>query len=298
MHPDEAATYNRIFEDLLAHLEPDAGLFEPDGFESDAWETQFDGIESDVGEIEREAEAGAADNPHELCRGTVVCGATLTILGVMWGWLGDESPEQGDRLASSGSLFDDVGAQVAALGPDGGWRGNAAQAYWVQNLAQSRHATLMADLDRLTAGLVSSQADAVKQARERLSVLIAVVLGVLVVCAGLELGGPEGQLPSFHIAVAACGVVQVAAVAILIGLANKTSSNASSLRAATQRATEMLAARSARSDAIPGSAGMTAPDVGTPPSGARPRLDVAGDTARIRRTPDRGAAYAELSDRS
>ncbi|BBX55301.1 hypothetical protein MSHO_06460 [Mycobacterium shottsii] len=58
MHPDEAATYNRIFEDLLAHLEPDAGLFEPDGFESDAWETQFDGFESDVGEIEREAEAG------------------------------------------------------------------------------------------------------------------------------------------------------------------------------------------------------------------------------------------------
>ncbi|EUA93431.1 hypothetical protein I551_0014 [Mycobacterium ulcerans str. Harvey] len=90
-------------------------------------------------------------------------------------------------------MFDDVGAQVAALGPDGGWRGNAAQAYWVQNLAQSRHATLMADLDRLTAGLVSSQADAVKQARERLSVLIAVVLGVLVVCAGLELGGPRAS---------------------------------------------------------------------------------------------------------
>ncbi|WP_243703653.1 EspA/EspE family type VII secretion system effector [Mycobacterium marinum] len=216
----------------------------------------------------------------------------------MWGWLGDSPPEQGDRLASSGSLFDDVGAQVAALDPDGGWRGNAAQAYWVQNLAQSRHATLMADLDRLTAGLVSAQADAVKQARERLSVLIAVVLGVLVVCAGLELGGPEGQLPSFHIAVAACGIVQVAAAATLIGLANKTSSNVSSLRAATQRATEMLAARSARSDAIPGSAGMTAPDVGTLPFGARPRLDVAGDTARIRRTPDRGAAYAELSDRS
>ncbi|EPQ44977.1 hypothetical protein MMSP_0737 [Mycobacterium sp. 012931] len=92
-------------------------------------------------------------------------------------------------------MFDDVGAQVAALGPDGGWRGNAAQAYWVQNLAQSRRATLMADLDRLTAGLVSSQADAVKQARERLSVLIAVVLGVLVVCAGLELGGARGPAP-------------------------------------------------------------------------------------------------------
>ncbi|AXN47389.1 ESX-1 secretion-associated protein EspA [Mycobacterium marinum] len=289
MHPDEAATYDRMLEGLLDRFAPDAGPFEPDGFESD------------VGEIEREAEAGAADNPHELCRGTVVCASTLTILGVMWGWLGDSPPEQGDRLASSGSLFDDVGAQVAALDPDGGWRGNAAQAYWVQNLAQSRHATLMADLDRLTAGLVSAQADAVKQARERLSVLIAVVLGVLVVCAGLELGGPEGQLPSFHIAVAACGVVQVAAAATLIGLANKTSSNASSLRAATQRATEMLAARSARSarsDAIPGLAGMTAPDVGTLPFGARPRLDVAGDTARIRRTPDRGAAYAELSDRS
>ncbi|MDC8984023.1 EspA/EspE family type VII secretion system effector [Mycobacterium marinum] len=215
----------------------------------------------------------------------------------MWGWLGDESPERGDRLASSGSLFDDGGAQVAALDPDSGWRGNAAQAYWVQNLAQSRHATLMAELDRLIAGLVSSQADAVKQARERLSVLIAVVLGVLVVCAGLELGGPEGQLPSFHIAVAACGVVQVAAAAILIGLANKTSSNASGLRPATQRATEMLAAvgtvgRDPRVSRYDGAG------CGHAPSGARPQLDLAGYIPRIPRTPDPGAVFAELSDRS
>ncbi|MDC8985568.1 EspA/EspE family type VII secretion system effector, partial [Mycobacterium marinum] len=66
---------------------------------------------------------------RELCRGTLVCGWTLTFLGPWPGLLGDGSPERGDRLTASASMFDDLGVRVAALDPHGGWRGGAAQAY-------------------------------------------------------------------------------------------------------------------------------------------------------------------------
>ncbi|WP_373159772.1 EspA/EspE family type VII secretion system effector, partial [Mycobacterium marinum] len=73
--------------------------------------------------------------------------ATEGVLGGLLALLGLGFPDQGDGLHSSGSVFDGVSAQLAGLDPDGGWRGNAAQAYGARNLAQSQHTILMADLD-------------------------------------------------------------------------------------------------------------------------------------------------------
>ncbi|MDC8985572.1 EspA/EspE family type VII secretion system effector, partial [Mycobacterium marinum] len=75
------------------------------------------------------AERPGPDGRCDLCRGSLVCGWTLVVLGVVQGLLGDGSPQRGDRLSGSASMFDDLGVRVAALDPHGGWRGGAAQAY-------------------------------------------------------------------------------------------------------------------------------------------------------------------------
>ncbi|EUA86338.1 hypothetical protein I551_7203 [Mycobacterium ulcerans str. Harvey] len=80
--------------------------------------------------------------------------------------VGDGTPDNGDRLAASGAKFDELSAQIAALGPDDGWQGLAAQAYLAQNLAQSQRVKLMRDLDHETSQLVSAQAKAVERVRD------------------------------------------------------------------------------------------------------------------------------------
>ncbi len=102
------------------------------------------------------AEEGTADSFPWRHRGSVVCLVTEGILGGLLALLGEGGPFRGDVLDSSGSMFDGVSAQIAALGPDGGWQGSAARAYGARNLAQSQHTILMADLDRLAAELVSA----------------------------------------------------------------------------------------------------------------------------------------------
>ncbi|WP_265339576.1 EspA/EspE family type VII secretion system effector, partial [Mycobacterium marinum] len=72
--------------------------------------------------------------------------------------------------------------------------------------AQYRHTTLMADLDRLTAQLMSSQAQAVKNTRKGVSVEIGIVGTILLVCIGLEsTGKPWAEAASFYLALVIAG---------------------------------------------------------------------------------------------
>lgn len=198
------------------------------------------------------AQEGAPDNSPWARRGSVVCGVTEGILGLLLALLGEAGPSRGESLDRSGSMFDGVSTQIATLDPDGGWRGNAARAYGAKNLAQSQHTTLVADLDRLTGELVSSQADAVKRARDLLSAEIWIVLVLLVVCIGLELHGPEGQILSFHIAIPICTMAVFTAATALGVLAATKSQDASAVQAATQRLTAMAAALTTGADTVPG----------------------------------------------
>nr|WP_247649905.1 EspA/EspE family type VII secretion system effector [Mycobacterium ulcerans] len=207
------------------------------------------------------AQEGAPDNSPWARRGSVVCGVTEGILGLLLALLGEAGPSRGESLDRSGSMFDGVSTQIATLDPDGGWRGNAARAYGAKNLAQSQHTTLVADLDRLTGELVSSQADAVKRARDLLSAEIWIVLVLLVVCIGLELHGPEGQILSFHIAIPICTVAVFTATTALGVLAATTSQDASAVQAATQRLTAMAAALTTGADTVPGPPEMTFPPI-------------------------------------
>ncbi|WP_373146076.1 EspA/EspE family type VII secretion system effector [Mycobacterium marinum] len=223
-------------------------------------------------------------------RGSVVCLGTDGILGGLLAWLGHEFPDQGDRLDSSGSMFDGVIAQIAALGPDSGWQGSAARAYGARNLAQSQHTGLMADLDRLAAELVSAQADDVHKVRSTLWALVAIVSVLLVVCIGLELQGPEGQLASFYSALPICGTALFVAAVALTFLAVTTSRNASAVQAATQRLTALVAALTTGPDAVPGS-----PEMPTPPKYCLSEFDLAEDTGPTPpQLPDLGSAFTDL----
>ncbi|WP_373193199.1 EspA/EspE family type VII secretion system effector [Mycobacterium marinum] len=235
------------------------------------------------------AQEGAPDNSPWARRGSVVCGVTEGILGLLLALLGEAGPSRGESLDRSGSMFDGVSAQIATLDPDGGWRGNAARAYGAKNLAQSQHTTLVADLDRLTGELVSSQADAVKRARDLLSAEIWIVLVLLVVCIGLELHGPEGQILSFHIAIPICTMAVFTAATALGVLAATTSQNASAVQAATQRLAAMMAALTTGSDTVAGP-----PEITMPPTPSLSEFDLADSSAASSHIPDLSSDFTDL----
>ncbi|WP_414684381.1 EspA/EspE family type VII secretion system effector [Mycobacterium marinum] len=240
------------------------------------------------------AAEGTPDGPCELCLGSLVCGWTLVLLGPWPGLLGDGPPERGDRLQGSASMFDDLGVRVAALDPHGSWRGGAAQAYGACTDVQCRNVMAMADLDRLTAQLVSAQAHAVTLVRDALSWLIYGVSGLALVCGALEW---QGHLVwSFRIAIAVCGLALAIAAGFLIYLAITTSRNANEVQAATQRVTNMapvlpLSAHAA----VDCPTGVASPGAGLPPADWVSQVVVAGDhTAASPGLPDLGAAFAGL----
>ncbi|AGZ50149.1 EspA/EspE family type VII secretion system effector [Mycobacterium kansasii] len=230
------------------------------------------------------------DNPEKrVLRGSVVCYVTWCALGGMLGWLGDGSPDAGDRLVASGSVFDDVSAQIAALIPDGGWQGLAAQAYVGQNLAQSQRAKMMGDLDRLAGGLVSAQAPAVSDTRRWLLYEMITVAAVGVGCLALEeFGGPAGQQASLAVAVVVCAAALGVAIDKMVSLKNTTSQNATNLQGLTQRLTAMATTSPTPSTPIPG-----LPDVPSSPTSS-PTAGLPDDTGPRPETPDVGVVLADL----
>ncbi|MDC8985523.1 EspA/EspE family type VII secretion system effector [Mycobacterium marinum] len=213
---------------------------------------------------------------------------TESILGAMLGLLGDGGPEKGDRLKGSGSTFDDLAVRVATLDPRGGWRGGAAHAYGARTRAQSQHATLMADLDRLAAELVSAQAHAVNRSRDLVTGEMVAVASLLPVCIVLELM-PTGQELSFVFAAVPCAIAVAGAVIGVIALECTTSQNSSNLRTATRRSTDMAAALSNSSPTTPG-----ASDADSALAKGVSRFAVADHTAPSPSTVELGSALAAL----
>lgn len=208
-------------------------------------------------------------------RGSIVCALTEVFLGSVLGLLGQGRPDQGDRFVDSGSMFDEISAQIAALVPDGSWQGSAAQAYVAQNLAQSQRAKLTADLDRLTSGLVLSESYANLTAREKVIEMMAAVGVVGVACLTAEVMlEPDAAIAMFWVAVWFCTAMIGAAIYILIDLKNKEHANASNLQAVTRRLTDLVATLPTLSDAIPG-----LPDVFP---GGLPTVSMANDFAVLR----------------
>ncbi|BCI88868.1 hypothetical protein NIIDMKKI_40740 [Mycobacterium kansasii] len=210
-------------------------------------------------------------NIPELLSGHRVCDWTGCGLGGVLAGLGDGSPDPGVELVDGGSMFCDVGAQIAALVPDGGWQGLAAQAYVAQNLAQSHRAKMMADLDHHTAGLVSAQAQTVFNAFAWLIGEIITVATVGRGCYALEMwGGPVGQEVSLAVALVVCTAAIEVTIYLIVSLLKTTHSHANKLHALTQRLTDMLTRLPALSDPIPG-----LPDTPLPPSHSESEFDAA-----------------------
>ncbi len=191
-------------------------------------------------------------------RGSYVCVATEGILGGALAWLGYGFPERAEGLAGTGSRFGAVSAQIAGLGPEAGWQGSAARAYGAQNRAQSERATLMSNLDRHIADLVTAQAEDVQAVRSVVTGEMVAVAGLCALCLYCESLGPLGHEVSLAIALTACGVLLAITIGFLIDLAVTTSRNAGDLRAAEQKLTAMLAALPQWREAI-GSSNMAFP---------------------------------------
>ncbi|WP_236714287.1 EspA/EspE family type VII secretion system effector, partial [Mycobacterium pseudoshottsii] len=187
-------------------------------------------------------------------------------------------------LVRSGVMFDQLSGQIAALVPEEGWQGIAAQAYAGQTLAQSQHARVMGDLDRLSAGLVASQAEIVKTVRTGVIALMVIVAGTGAVCLYIEGAlGPAGWRLSQHIA----GVVCVGALTSWFGLlvygGIASDRNRRSLQVLTQRLTDMMTNLPNWSGPVPALA-----DAAVPPSASTSASDGAAQDL-----PWRAAGLAE-----
>ncbi|WP_420220469.1 EspA/EspE family type VII secretion system effector [Mycobacterium marinum] len=201
--------------------------------------------------------------------------------------MGHQSPEQGDRLVSSGAMLDQLGAQIAGLLPDGGWQGAAAQAYGARTLAQSRHTALMADLDRLTAELVSDQADTLETGRKVFQALIWWTVWWLLACLACE--GQGNPITSRNCAIANSVFTQSMAGLTLALVSSRTSRNANELQAVTQRLTDMSTAPPTRPDPMFGS-----PERTLPLAVALSEFALTDHTGPVSHIPDLGSAFAEL----
>ncbi|RFZ47784.1 ESX-1 secretion-associated protein EspA [Mycobacterium marinum] len=229
---------------------------------------------------------GIVDNlPTAWRRGSVICDATEYVcVGVRF-LLGDGLPDPGDRYAGSGSMFDEVSAQVTALVPGGGWRGCAARAYAAQSLAQSARAKMVGDLDRHTRDLVAAQSDAVTRVRSVVITVEVFVACLGVCCLALEAQGPTGQAVSFFLALDLCSVALAALIGGLISLAVTTSRNASSMQDTTRRLTTMMTTLPTLSPAVAG-----LPDEPL----ADALADLPNDTQPIPQIPDAAVIFAQL----
>ncbi|GJO36691.1 hypothetical protein NJB1604_00350, partial [Mycobacterium marinum] len=229
--------------------------------------------------------------------GSAIClltSATLSIMALDVAHVNtDENPERGDRLEGSASMFDGLGVQIAALVPDGGWQGIAAQAYQAANLGQSRHAELMADLDRHVAELVSSQAQEVSDLGKFLVVRAVITFMVILPsCLAFE---ASGYLEfSLILALGWCTTVLAMAISRRVHLAHTTSRNANEVRAATQRVTDLFAALSRHGESTLDSPVMVSPDAGLPSRDGVSQFAVADDSIAPSLLPDLGAAFAAL----
>ncbi|GJO45671.1 hypothetical protein NJB1604_24800 [Mycobacterium marinum] len=189
-------------------------------------------------------------------------------------------------------MFDDVGVRVAALDPYGGWRGGAARAYGSCARVQCRQVMVMADLDRLSAQLVSGQAHAVKTTYDVLSGLIYGVSGLVGVCGVLELRGD--LLVSFRIAIVFCGAALAIAAGFLIDLADVTARHGDAVRAAAQRVSTLVAALPTGSGAALGRPMPASPGAGPAPADQVSPFALADHTAPSPLTADLGSALAGL----
>ncbi|ARG59730.1 EspA/EspE family type VII secretion system effector [Mycobacterium kansasii] len=226
--------------------------------------------------------------------GSGLCVGTELLLGTVLLGLGVKTPDTGDRFVASRAIFDDVSAQIAALVPDGGWQGSAAQAYLAQNLAQSQRAKLMGDLDHLSGDLVSAQAETIQNARTVVFLIMVFVGFLLVICVTAELnGGPAGQILSYQLALKGCTLALSAVDACLVWLMITTSRNTRNLQILAQELTDTMTRLPTLSDPVPGS-----PDVSFHPGHSPSDVETADHTvpATIPGPPDDNAPTAETPD--
>ncbi|RFZ37151.1 hypothetical protein DAVIS_03916 [Mycobacterium marinum] len=156
----------------------------------------------------------------------------------------------------------------------------------------------MADLDRLTAQLMSSQAQAVKDTRKGVSVAIVLVALALPACIALESMGPEAQPGaedlSLSIAIALCGIAMLLTGIALGDLWHTKSRNADDMRAGAQRGSDLVAAPPTGSGAAVSCTVLASADAGLGPAEGVSPFTVAEHTAPSPLTAELGSALAGL----
>lgn len=206
--------------------------------------------------------------------GTDLCDKTINTLNGLLFMLG-EHPNLGDVFNNSSGLFKQIGDKLELSVPGNNWIGEAADNYLKQNLAQKLRANVMSDLDKLSGGFISNQAEYIKNTRNVLNAMKSMVQGARKACAACETVWLIGDALSWAIAIPTCALAMAVTGGALLYLTIMTMQNTQNLRGLLGRLLDMLTTLPKLSDLLPGLPDFKfPPDLKWPPDIKLPDLNL------------------------
>lgn len=198
-------------------------------------------------------------------QGSDLCDKTiLTIKGLLL-TLGEGIPNPGDVFKTGAGLFKNIESKLDNTFPGLDWVGEAAEKYSAQNLAQQLRMKTMGNLDQLTNGFVSNQAEYIKNTRNVLNAMKTMVEGARKACKACETVPILGDIASWAIAAPACALAMLVTGGAMLYLTIMTLNNASNLKQLLPNLLTMLTTLPKLSDLLPGLPDIKLPDLSWPP---------------------------------
>ncbi|AKN18048.1 hypothetical protein MHAE_13535 [Mycobacterium haemophilum DSM 44634] len=165
---------------------------------------------------------------------------SLSVIEDLQWLLGSGTPTTGSIFGASSSRFSQTAKDQRSAAPGDNWTGAAAEKYSTQNQLQVVREEIMADVDYITGTLVSKQAEAVQNARDRLASaksFLGTMRSVAKVLNDIPLIG-GGLADAFELLV--CPPTMTMVTATMSYLAYQTAENAASLIATIAQLAELV----------------------------------------------------------
>lgn len=170
-----------------------------------------------------------------------IINTSLNVIEDLQMLLGSGTPTSGSIFGASSSRFSQTAKDQGAAAPGDNWMGAAAEKYSTQNQLQVIRQEIMADVDYITGTLVSDQAQAIQNARDRLSSAKSFLEKMWCVAKVFDdiplIGG--GLADAFELVV--CPPTMTMVTATMSYLAYQTAANAASLIATIAQLGELVA---------------------------------------------------------
>jgi hypothetical protein len=198
--------------------------------------------------------------------GSDLCQKTSTTISGLLLLLGDPKIlDVGEVFNTGSNLFNKVGDEIEKAIPGTNWLGDAAEKYSLQNTAQKLRAKAMGDIDKLTGGFVSNQAEYIANTRKVLNAMRDMVNGVKKACVWAEDNlWIIGEAASWAMAIPACALAMGVVGGAMLYLTIMTMTNTQNLKGMLPRLIDMLTTLPKLSDLIPGLPDIKLPDFNLP----------------------------------